>query len=402
MDSESSDDGSLRFSPVTFNDHAGQLWIVTILSLIYSALVATARAYIKYQMFGFDDILIACATVLQLAQSIAVFVGLTHGLGKFNSITPPEQWAASSKSTLASIILCLLSLSLAKCSVLALILRIIGSKTGRSRPICIGLIALSAVWGVGSCVAFLVNCRGDTLLTVDNVKQCPNQETRWAVITSIDIITEVLAWALIVQLSWTVSMSFTRKCQVAMAFSFRIPLIALSAVHLAYLHKYPHSDEPQFSVTNSLLLQQAMISWSLISATVPNLKNFLKSFSIGMGFPLAFDLTMYGSSNAYALQSMENSRSRATTSSAARAGAGASTSVSMHDRSESEPRRPHNWRPDQVSTQTTVAHRYGNNSRDNLSEEEEVSRTGSQELIINKEVAWNVTYEGNHQQPTNR
>lgn len=63
MASETSDDGSPRFSPVAFNDHAGQLWIITILSLIYSALVAMARTYIKYQMFGFDDILIACATV---------------------------------------------------------------------------------------------------------------------------------------------------------------------------------------------------------------------------------------------------------------------------------------------------------------------------------------------------
>jgi hypothetical protein len=63
MDPETSNNGSHRFSPVAFNDHAGQLWIVTILSLIYSVLVATARAYIKHQMFGFDDILFALATV---------------------------------------------------------------------------------------------------------------------------------------------------------------------------------------------------------------------------------------------------------------------------------------------------------------------------------------------------
>ncbi|KAH6953882.1 hypothetical protein BKA56DRAFT_648481 [Ilyonectria sp. MPI-CAGE-AT-0026] len=393
MGPETSNDGSPRFSPVVFNDHAGQLWIVTILSLIYSALVATARAYIKYQMFGFDDILIALAMVLHLGQSISVFVGLNNGLGRFNSITPPEQWATSSKSTLAAVILCLLALSVAKCSVLALILRIIGSKTGKSKLFCIGLMVLSAVWGVGSCLAFLVNCRTNTLLTPDNVKQCPSQDTRWAVITAIDISTEILTWLLVVRLSWTVSMSFTRKCQVVIAFSFRIPLIALSAIHLAYFGKYPASPEPQFTVTNSLLFQQAMIVWSLISATVPNLKNFLKSFSIGMGFPLAFDLSMYGSSNMYALQSLENNRSKAT-SSAAAATAGALTSVSVHDHSESEARRPHNWRPDQVSNQTTVAHHYGGNSRENLPEEEESAKTGSQEMIINKEVAWEVTYEG--------
>ncbi|KAK7423508.1 hypothetical protein QQX98_000965 [Neonectria punicea] len=382
MDPETSNGSPSRFSPVAFNDHAGQLWIVTILSLIYSALVAAARAYIKYHMFGFDDILIALAMVLHLAQSIAVFVGLNNGLGKFNSMTPPEQWATSSRSTLAAVILCLLALSVAKCSVLALILRIIGSKTGKSKSCCIGLMVLSAAWGVGSCLAFLVHCRAGTFLTPDNVKQCPNQYTRWAVITAIDIFTEILTWLLVVQLSWTVSMSFNRKCQVAMAFSFRIPLIALSAVHLVYFRKYPASAEPQFAVTNSLLLQQAMIVWSIISATVPNLKNFLKSFSIGMGFPLAFDLSMYGSSNAYALQSFDNHRSKATSFAAA----GASTSVSVHDRSESERSgRPHNWRPDQVSNQTTAAYHYGSDSQDNLPGEEESYRAGSQEIIINKD-----------------
>lgn len=56
-------DDLYRFSPVTFNDHAGKLWIVTILSLIYTSLIALARAYIKYKMFGFDDVLFAAATV---------------------------------------------------------------------------------------------------------------------------------------------------------------------------------------------------------------------------------------------------------------------------------------------------------------------------------------------------
>lgn len=56
-------DDLYRFSPVTSNDHAGKLWIVTILSLIYTSLIALARAYIKYKMFGFDDVLFAAATV---------------------------------------------------------------------------------------------------------------------------------------------------------------------------------------------------------------------------------------------------------------------------------------------------------------------------------------------------
>ncbi|KAI5456212.1 hypothetical protein BGZ63DRAFT_435701 [Mariannaea sp. PMI_226] len=377
MDPETSIDDLPRFSPVAFNDHAGQLWIVTILSLIYSALVVTARAYIKYKMFGFDDILIALALVFHLAQSIALFAGLNSGLGKFNSITPMEQWATSSKSTLAAVILGLLALSLAKCSLLALILRIIGSRSGKMKLFCIGLMEFSSAWGIGSCLALFVNCRANTLLSMITVKKCPNQDKRWAVITAIDIFIEILTWLLVVRLSWTVNMSFTHKCQVVMAFSFRIPLIALSACHLAYFGKYPTSAEPQFAVTNSLLFQQAMIAWSLISATVPNLRNFLKSFSIGMGFPLPVDLSTYGSNNVYALRSLENKHSKAT-SSAAVAGT------------------PGNWRPDQDLNQTRVSHYFRSNNRKIALEIEEGSRTGSQEMIINKEVAWSITYGDHH------
>ncbi|KAF4455587.1 hypothetical protein F53441_2111 [Fusarium austroafricanum] len=382
-------DAVYSFSPVTFNDHAGKLWIVTILSLIYSSLVALARGYIKYQMFGFDDILFAGASILHLAQSIAIFVGLNNGLGKYNSITSSEQWTISSKSTTAAVILCLLALCLAKCSVLALVLRIIGSKPGKDKRVCIGLMVFTVAWGVGSCLAWLVNCHSDTLLTVDNVKQCPNQNARWAVITAFDILTEIFTWLLVVELSWSVNISFARKCQVVSAFSFRLPLIALAAVHLAYSGTYPTSPEPQFDVTNTLICQQVLISWALISATVPNLKNFLKSFSIGMGFPVAFDFTMSGSSQAYALKSLQNNRStnnRSTTTSAA----AVATSVNA-------PSHSANWRPDQVSNQTTAGRNSNSqNSGDDMSEDGRISRAGSQELIISKQVAWDVTYEDNH------
>lgn len=121
MDSETSNDKTQAFSRIAPNDHAGQLWIVTILSLIYSFLGAMARVYIKHQMFGFDDLLLGFATVrlstrpgtllpwrltdiqiLHVAQSAAVFVGLKNGLGKFNSITSPEQWTVSSTVSLCT------------------------------------------------------------------------------------------------------------------------------------------------------------------------------------------------------------------------------------------------------------------------------------------------------------
>jgi hypothetical protein len=54
---------SNSLSPITPDDHAGKLWILTILSLIYTLQVAVARIYIKYRMFGIDDALYGVAIV---------------------------------------------------------------------------------------------------------------------------------------------------------------------------------------------------------------------------------------------------------------------------------------------------------------------------------------------------
>lgn len=348
-----------------------------------------------------------------------MFSGLHHGLAKFNSITTPELWAIASKvsfptlllalqvlpvpsannsqSTIAATILCLLCLALAKCSVLALILRVIGPKAGWNRPVCIGLMCLSIAWGVGSSITFLAKCRADSILTIHNTIQCPSQvclqlptpstctlltkfqNSRWLVITIIDIITETLSWALVVQLTTVVGIKYNYKFQVILAFSFRLPLIVLSILHLIYFWDYPTSDEPQFQITNSLLFLQSMLVYSLISATIPNLKNFLKSLSMGMGVPL--DSSIYdNSTNSYPLRRLENSRSMAVMSTIGGTG-GASTTISANDPSELERDGEGGiWRREEAM----------NHDR---SEEEEISRAGSQEMIINKKLSWKVTYE---------
>jgi hypothetical protein len=162
-------------------------------------------------------------------------------------------------------------------------------------------------------------------------------------------------------------MQFARKCQVVMAFSSRLLLIALSALRLAYFGKYPTSPQPQFAVTNSLLFQQAVIVWSLISATLPNMKSFLESFSIDMGSLPTMDVSGRESSGGYPLQSLGNGRSKATSFTAA-AGAESSPSALFYSHSESGSHANHD-----------------SNSWQNLLEEGS-SRAGSQEVII-KETA---------------
>lgn len=312
-----------------------------------------------------------------------MFVGLQNGLGKKNHITTPEQWAISSKCFIASTIFFIMTLTFAKCSVLALIRRIIDCRPGKSEPFCIALMVITAIWGIASSVSFLVNCNPSSVLTVHNLERCPHQRGRWLSIASLDMTTELLTLALIVQLVWSVNIGHSRKWQVVAAFSFRLPLIGLAAVHVACANKYPLADEPLFAVTKTLMWQQIMVSWSLLSATSPNLKSFMSSFNIGWGFPVAFDETNPDARNSVVHQDLELAKISFPE---------VTTSTMSSVASISSSGRPCNWRPDVIAHQATVTHECERTSLGDITEEE-ISWTGSHEMIINKEVTWNVTYE---------
>lgn len=87
-----------RFSPITQDNHAGYLWIATLLAAIYAILSILVRSYIKRNCFGADDIICVAATVgvrstvktaflsdhqvFGTGSFVAISVGLSHGLGK--------------------------------------------------------------------------------------------------------------------------------------------------------------------------------------------------------------------------------------------------------------------------------------------------------------------------------
>lgn len=55
--------GFYVFAPVTDLDHAGLLWVASILSLLISVLTIVTRAYIKRRAFGNDDWFLLAAEV---------------------------------------------------------------------------------------------------------------------------------------------------------------------------------------------------------------------------------------------------------------------------------------------------------------------------------------------------
>ncbi|KAJ1332068.1 cadherin EGF LAG seven-pass G-type receptor 1 [Microdochium nivale] len=405
-----------RFSPVSSDDHAGYIWIVSIVALVYSLTATIVRVFIKARLFGTDDYLLVASTVLHVAQSIAIFAGLHDGLGKFNSITTPEQWASSGKAYYAANICLFLALSLSKCSILALILRVVQDKTSPMRRLCVGTIGLSAVWGVASIILFSANCPIDSALA-SGVPSCSAQQVRWIIITAIDVITEIAICVFPLALVWSVHMTSWLKFQVVAAFLFRVPLIGLALVRLTLLNANAASTEPLFAVTNVISVNQVILCWSIISANIPNLKQFLKSFFTGLGYPLNLDDTrVYGSSHAgnnYALRSVTRRTNGRSASASANntlmtvGGGDMEDSEEAIDRAADMKLRPagheHKARVllhrkdasrDSSNGRRSAARRNrGSGGTADGSDGDGQSRMGSQEMIIRREVEWQVTHE---------
>lgn len=51
------------FSGISPDNHAGYLWIITILGDIYTVLAAFVRIFVKWGLTGIDDYLLGLATV---------------------------------------------------------------------------------------------------------------------------------------------------------------------------------------------------------------------------------------------------------------------------------------------------------------------------------------------------
>lgn len=103
---------------------------------------------------------------------------MRHGLAKFNSITTEHQWALSGKAFFTSEVLAVVALTLAKCSVWALLLRIFvadGAFNDWRVKTCLGFVFLGMSWGVVSIVGVVVDCDPEFMLSPDHTNQCAGQ-----------------------------------------------------------------------------------------------------------------------------------------------------------------------------------------------------------------------------------
>lgn len=298
----------------------------------------------------------------------------------------------------------LISLATAKISVAALMLRLFTRDiqvTRKSWIICQATILLTVLWTIGSIIATSFQCSPSNFLRQGVANQCQDRLIRWRIITAFDIFIEVLLVLLPVAFIWPIQLKRYIKVQVAVAFGFRLPIIAFAAVHLHYVSKYSSSTNVSRAIIPALVYQQYELSWSLLSATIPTLKSFMRSFNSGFGMEIDMDAhSGYKSeafhNGAYPLGSIQRSTGRV------------DTTTSISDKREYQggvKRRGsahfQNRPARSVRSARTVGVSGPKDPDTNFFPAEprdvrggSITSDGSQDMIIKREVEWSVSYEG--------
>ncbi|OCK78851.1 hypothetical protein K432DRAFT_383549 [Lepidopterella palustris CBS 459.81] len=371
-----------QFSEVTDDNHAGTIWIVAILCLIYSVLTFITRGFIKWKMIGIDDYVLIAAQVVAFAQYGSLFSSLHNGLGRTVEQLPNNMREKVSEGAMGTEILLLLSLCLSKASVVFLIRRVFTRDMKRFWRICNILLGCIAVWGLASILVVTVGCSTTHYLPPTQGATCSGYLTRWEIVIALDVATELIFVFLPIYLVWDLQMAFDLKARVFIAFLFRLPVAAFALTFLLKFNNSLTSTNPGVAIASALTWQQAELSYSLISATIPCLKSFIQSFDTSFGHGQDTSIVHYGNGSS------GGQASHRATIKMTSLKTGRSMNASQSRGSFDGP-----LRPDKMKNSTTI---YANGEVRSADRSSVSSKAGSQEMIIRRDVQFDVTHDYVH------
>lgn len=172
-------------------------------------------------------------------------------------------------------------------------------------------------------------------------------------------------------------MSLSRRISALSCFISRLPIVIIIALHVAYLSRSLDDPNRGVSLVKPLIIRQTQLLFSLFSAAIPALNQYLRKFTyMGTG--------TYGpgsqGGNSYGLKSLTR----------------ATRDDSGHLRSRGE------FNPQSSTTYTaTVGHR-GYSDRSTSPANTSLSRHDSEDMIIRKDVHYEISYSDGVQETVRR
>ncbi|KAK5740130.1 hypothetical protein LTR17_004842 [Elasticomyces elasticus] len=364
-----------RFAISQSDNRQAEIWIISLLSLMYSVIILAGRVTVKWNFLGLDDIALALAYVLAMAHWITVYLALQAGLGKEVTAIGSESIIRVNQLLFAGRILLFTCNGLTKCTVALFIRQVVTRENRRAWMASTVVLAIMLSWTIISPIAISISMSATEVVQTSASRYRDSDIVRWRTISSLDLVLECGLVLLPLFLFSTIQMSVQKRAIVISAFAFRIPNGLLEMASSASYVSFLKHGQPSVGLATPIIWQEILIAWSLMSATIPVLKGFVGRFA-------TVDLVKIGqgsSGQRYTLESNDRSRT-------------GDNSYAMTYMSRATPRRKRSreedglrLRPEGLSTVADAYHEA------NAREEDSIVSGGSEQMIIHRKVEWQVT-----------
>lgn len=104
------------------------------------------------------------------------------------------------------------------------------------------------------------------------------QLVRWQILLALDVISETLLVVVPVFLLLDILIKRSAKVTVTVVFGVRIADILFAAMNLARVASVPASSDPPLTIIPSMMWIQTEMLWSILAASLPCLKTFMRPF----------------------------------------------------------------------------------------------------------------------------
>ncbi|PLB44405.1 hypothetical protein P170DRAFT_430303 [Aspergillus steynii IBT 23096] len=317
---------------VTPDKHGAFVIIASLVGLIWSVFIIGIRVYLRMRLtppFGWDDLAAIFGTIVGVIQTSVTLDAVNHGIGTRETLLTSSEADIALKRLYVSWLLYPVAVCSSKVSIALLIARL--TRTKYHLWASYALTTLSLLWGIISIFLIAFQCSTPQPWNIAATTQCSTMFAQWAVVESVNMAIELLIPCLIIAMIWSLHMPLGTKITVVLAFSLQL-LYVILLIHYVTL-KTHHIRSPRvvfptiirilflqqttttpasrtdhtFTLTNSTLITEVVMHFSLIAATFPCLRKFLQAFDMHMG--ATTNLTSEGDtgSSSIALKSLERS-----------------------------------------------------------------------------------------------
>ncbi|KAF2481598.1 hypothetical protein BDY17DRAFT_335308 [Neohortaea acidophila] len=269
---------------ITHNDQRGVLFVTGALALAATLVSLLTRAYVRAgfgQSFGRDDYALGAAYVLMIAQTIALFVAASYGLGEQSNLIAHSDGVTMQRAILATDILYIFALWTSRLSSVFFAQRL--SRTTRYEWIWKVFTGVVGVLFLASLLTVSLRCDlGHAWLYIN--QHCTGLGALFAQLLFIIL---------------NLQMAAATKFRVIIPFAARLLLIVPLILHVLSIPDFfaltDGTRVSAFNMTRPYIYTQIILALAMITPTIPVLQPFMQATATTFGMVSGAATNAYGS-----------------------------------------------------------------------------------------------------------